>query len=280
MKLSVIILTYNSENWIIKNLSSVIKECNRSCEIIVVDNSSKDKTLKEVRALPQKIKIIENKRNFGFSRGVNIGIRHSLGASVLLLNPDLVVCGGAIRQLLNDSIKYSADIAGGKLYKTNHNKQVHGSYVRDPNMLTAIFDYTNFRKLILNDKFHKLHYYYDLGVIKNPTYVNAVSGAFMLINKRVFNKIGYFDENFFMYLEDVDFCIRARKAGYKVIYSPQASAMHEGGASSTNKDKIHYEAWSNSRKYFFKKNFSFTRNLILQPLFLLDDFITKIWRLL
>ena len=108
--------------------------------------------------------------------------------------------------------------------------------------------------------------------------VDAVSGGFMLIDKRVINKIGNLNENFFMYLEDIEYCNRARNEGFRVIYCPGAVIYHEGGASSRNKDKINFNAWLWSRKYFFWKNNSLLTNLIIQPIFYIDDFVMKIWR--
>ncbi len=276
MKLSIIILTYNSETHISECLQSIIKETANNSEIIVIDNNSSDKTIKTLRKKKFKLKIIQNHRNLGFSTGINIGIKEAKREYVLIINPDTIIAPGAIKKLLECSKHYKAGIVGGKLLKKN--KGIHGSFVRKPELLTGIFDFTNLRKIIPYDYFHNKHYYLNEKFPVKAREVDAVSGACMLIKKCIFNDIGYFDEKFFMYLEDVDFCIRAKQAGYKIIFCPNSNIFHEGGSSSANKDKINYAAWSSSRRYYFKKNFSTIENMIIQPLFVLDDVISTIWR--
>ena len=163
---------------------------------------------------------------------------------------------------------------GGELQKGNDS--VHGSYVRKPDLLTAIFDYSNLRKILPNDNVHKKHYYLNEKYPKVAKECDAISGAFMLTRKEVFEKIGLFDENFFMYLEDVDFCIRAKKKRYKIMFCPKSKMFHIGGASSPNKDKINHLAWKESRKYYAKKHFNYLENLLIQIVYLFDNLIINI----
>ena len=101
--------------------------------------------------------------------------------------------------------------------------------------------------------------------------MDVVTGGFMMISKKTINKIGYLDERFFMYLEDVDYCMRAKKQGIKVIHCNLSKTFHYGGGSSNNKDRIRHSAWLISRKLFYLKHFNPLSNILIQPIFLLDD---------
>lgn len=275
--ISVIVLTYNSEKHISRCLKSIKGQLSRNDKIIVVDNCSKDKTL-TVAGKFNGVQIIKNKKNFGFSRGVNTGIKHTNSEVVILINPDVVLRRGAIKNMLHCHRTTGAEIVGGKLVKMNG--EIHGSYVKSPNLETLLFDYTNLRKIIPGDVFHKDHYYLFDRPPRIPKEVDAVSGAFMLISKKVLRIVKKFDSKFFMYLEDVDFCVRALKKGFNVVYCSTAIATHVGGASSKNKDKINHEAWYSSRSYYARKHFRHTANLFLQPIFGVDKFISQLWRIL
>lgn len=276
IKPSVIILTYNSKGNIGKCLKSLENEKSLIEEVIVVDNRSTDTTLAEIKKSRIVTRLIVNERNTGFSKGVNKGIMQARGELVLILNPDTIIERGAFQQLFKCLRSTKADIIGGKALKTDGG--IHNTYVREPGLLTGIFDFTNLRKIVPSDYFHKVHYYLNNEFPTEEKEVDAVSGAFMMVKRGVFEEIGLFDENFFMYLEDVDFCSRAKKKGFKVVFCPMARVIHVGGASSNNKDKINHMAWSNSRKYYFKKHFSKIQNTIVQPLFIIDDVLTRIWQ--
>ena len=95
------------------------------------------------------------------------------------------------------------------------------------------------------------------------------------ITRKAFIELDGFDENIFMYLEDVDLGKRASDLGMKVIFCPHSTIWHIGGASSYNKYKIRHQAWFDSRKYYFKKHFGLLINLIIQPLYTIEEFMLK-----
>ena len=273
---SVIIVTYNSEKRISRCLNSVIKASPKIPEIIVIDNNSDDKTLKILKSF-RGIKVKSNKINVGFARAVNQAIRISRKSNhILLLNPDTYIQSDSIANLYRCLEKNHAHIAGGKTLKSK--KQIYRSFVKTPTFWTVLFDYCNLRKICPGDYFHRVHYYLNEPFPRKDKLVDIVSGSFMLIKKEVFNEIGFFDEKFFMYLEDVDFCIRAMHANLKTIFCPHLAIFHEGGASSNNADKIHYLAWSKSRKYYVKKYFNHPALSFLYMILIFDDAIINIWR--
>ncbi len=276
--LSVIILTYNNEKNIrtcITSLKKRLAEIDLGSEIIVVDNDSRDSTTNKLRG-EKKIKLLRLYENTGFAKGINNGIKLAKGDMFLILNPDTRLYKNALKNLYRCMVKSRAGIAGGLSYRQD--KTIHGSYVRKPDLFTLLFDYSNLRKMVPWDMVHKRHYYHDMGAPRKQVYVDIVSGSFMMIDKKVINKIGYFDENFFMYLEDVDFCVRASDEGVKIAYCPKSKIFHEGGSSSKNKDRILHSAWDKSRRYYSKKHFSVLTNIFVQPVFALDNLLSETWR--
>ncbi len=274
---SVIIVTYNSEKQVKNCLESIFssKTKKRKVEIIIIDNNSKDKTLKIVKTyFDKKVNIVHNKTNLGFAKAVNQGIKKSKYKQILLLNPDTRLYEKSIEILIEQKKQFKADICGGKMVKTD--RTVHGSFVREPNLLTALFDFTNLRKIFPKNKWHKEFYHLDLKEIVKPLEVGGVSGGYMLMDKRINEKNKGFDENFFLYLEDLDYCLRAKKRGFKIFYFPESIIWHKGGGSSKNKDRINYQAWLKSRKYFWRKHSNFTENIIIEIAFLIDQCATYI----
>lgn len=244
-------------------------------QIIVVDNSSSDDTV-EIIQKDKSINLVKNKKNAGFAKGVNRGIKRACGDLLLILNPDTRLYKDSLVKLVQCLEKTNSGVVGGMAYKLNGS--LHGSFVRRPTLGTVLFDYSNLRKIIPGDIFHKRHYYNNLGSVKNTIKVDVVSGAYMLIDSKVIKDIGKFDENFFMYLEDVDFCVRAAKKRHKISVCPESKIVHIGGASSNNRDRINHKAWDQSRRYYTRKHFGKLTNFIIQPIFIVDNLVTILWR--
>ena len=276
--LSIIIISYNCKDFLISCLNSIKKwQPNYETEIIVVDNNSRDDTVKVIKKLKIKnLKIIKNNRNYGFSKAVNKGIKNSLGERVLLLNPDTIIVKDAINKLVSFSFnKKKNGILGGKVFKFSKS-EIQRTYFNKIDIFTSLFEFTNLKKLFPNNTYHKKFFYIGLNENKIRS-VYGVSGGFMLINKKVFDQIGFFDENFFLYLEDIDFCCRAKVKKIEILYYPKAIIKHFGGASSKkSKYKINVKAWRNSRNYFFKKHFSKIKASILLTIFFIEDKILDI----
>lgn len=275
---AVIIVTYNSGCHIQRCLKSIDrwgKDVVR--EIIIIDNNSSDETAKRALEVDdRKIKIIHRKSNRGFASSVNLGIKISRSKYVLLLNPDTRVYKNSLQKLLKYAEKEGVGIVGGLM--VGKNRVVHKTYVRKPGLLIGLFDFTNLRKVFPDNPWHKEFYYLGEGINSSAREVDAVSGGYMLVKREVAKRVGLFDDRFFMYLEDVDFCLKVKGQGLKVIYAPKSVIFHEGGASSNNKDKINFGAWVNSRKVYFQKNHNWLVNMIVQPAFLLDELIMRAWR--
>ncbi|MFH1598270.1 MAG: glycosyltransferase family 2 protein [Patescibacteria group bacterium] len=219
-KLSIIIVTYNSSHFIKKCLRSIYDSLNNlDNEIIVIDNTSTDDTLNIVRQY-KAVKIIENRENFGFAKAVNQGIRMSEGQIVLLLNPDTIVLNNAIEKAVDYLNQHKEiGILGCKI--KNNDGTPQPSCGRFPvKILDLVIDRTPVLRWLDRYLYRSRSFY------QKPQYPDWVVGSFFLFRRAIAEKISYFDERYFMYTEDVDFCYRAQREGYRVGYFPGAEIIH------------------------------------------------------
>lgn len=276
LTINIIIVTFNSEKYISKCISELAKSCGDYVvpNITVVDNNSSDNTIAVVKGTKienGRISILKNKFNLGFAKAVNQGINNQRGCDYFLFaNPDTIVKKDTIRKILRSQKDNGAGIVGVKM--VNPSGKPSGSYFRFPNLMVGLFDMTNLRKLDFKDKWHKYFYYSDYKNRKKDFPVDVVTGGFMLSTKKTVETLGGLDERYFMYLEDVDYCKRAKQSGIS-RYLCDTEIIHIGGASSKNKNRIRHSSWIMSRKIYFLRNFNILENMLIQTVFLLDDLL-------
>lgn len=276
-KVSAVVLTYNSKNYIKPCLEALFRsyESFRSdfiLSIILVDNNSPDDTgelikkfLSEISEVkPQKlplIKFIQSQANKGFAAGVNLGIRETLKSDpdyLFILNPDTKVFPGALKKLIDTFTASSAKfknigIVGAQMIYSNKTPQ--GTFGNFPSLLTEFLQITRLYKIFPFGRFIPYNRF-SAGHFKKIRSVDWVSAGAMMIKKEVIQKIGLFDENYFMYIEDIDFCRRARAAGFEILYNPEAKIWHKlQGSFQSVKFKI-----QGSSLFFFSKILSFFKN--------------------
>lgn len=226
---SVIIVSFNTKKLTLEAIRSVIKEKESlSREIIVVDNASDDGTVEEITKLSKKIKLIKlitNKRNKGFAKANDQGIRVAKGKYILLLNSDTKIKKGAIGKLIKFAKRTpDAGVVGPKLL--NPDGSVQPSVFRFPTISMAIRQYWCGEKGLM-DK------YLPATNSQLPVAVDSLTMAAFLITPEAKDAVGLLDERYFMYFEDLDYCKRVNKAGLKVYYLPTAEVVHQHGASGT-----------------------------------------------
>ena len=252
MKLSIIVTTYNSEKYIKECIESVICALDSftDYQIIIVDNNSYDKTINIINELDNdKIEIIKQNGNKGYSFSVNNGVSKSKFKKILILNPDTVVLDNAIFDLYNASENSNIGVVGAKLVNTDGSFQL--SSRRHFPTLGILFSYV-FR---LNRIFARNSYFGQY----NYTYLNdnleyevdAVSGACMIFPKKAYYDVGGFDEIFFIYFEDTDFCYKIKDKKYKVLYYPKAKVMHHNNFSDNHNSKNFY-FYESFEKFIYK----------------------------
>lgn len=230
--LSIIVVSYNTESILKKALTKVFNQKEYGdFEVIVVDNASSDDSCQMVtRDFPQ-VKLIQSPVNGGFAAGNNLGIRQAKGEYILLLNSDAYIFNDS----LIESVAYMEDnpavgIMGPQLVCEDGSPQP--SAHKFPSL------YLKFRVLSgIESRRPSYISYFDYfkapdSVKPSPRKVDWVPGAYFMIRRELINQIGLLDDRFFMYYEEVDFCLRAKKAGWDVVFNPLISIIHLGGQSS------------------------------------------------
>ena len=213
-------------------------------EIIVIDNNSDDESCDMIKRLFPEVKLIENKDNFGFSKGNNIGVRQAKGDYLCILNPDTVVAEDTFLKLLKFSKKKKKlGIIGCRLID-GKGRFLPESKRKIPYVKAA------FKKIFGNS-----NDYYANHLNENETgKVDVLVGAFMFLERAVYNDIKGFDEDYFMYGEDIDISYKALKNGYCNYYYGGTTVMHFKG-ESTLKDKRYARRFYGAMQIFYKKHF-------------------------
>lgn len=255
IKISAIILNYRNPQLTLKCVNTLLDSINKigvDAEIIVVDNSASETSEALKKTLPEQIKLIENRDNLGFAKANNMGIRISRGEYILLLNNDVFVNPECLRsgvQYLNTH-KETA-IWSPRLVGQNGNIQI--SCARFPSLKGVMGEYL-FGK--------QWDWYIDIKAWNEPKNVDAVVGAFMLMQKKVLEEVGLLDEEYFFNVEDIAFCKRVHLHNYNIVYDPRCSVIHLGGASQPYK-WVNDPYMHKNRILYFKKNFGIITSVIV-----------------
>lgn len=237
--LSIIIVNYNVEYFLEQCLNSVIMASEKlNVEVFVVDNNSIDGSVKMLKKKFPSVLLIENKKNYGFSKANNQAIEKAQGRNILLLNPDTVVEESTFKKVV-DFMDENPD-AGGLGVRMVDGK---GNFLPEskrglPTPKVAFFKIFGLSRCFPKSK---LFGSYHLGYLNEHEVnkVDVLSGAFLLFKKEVSDKIGMLDEAFFMYGEDIDFSYRITQEGYHNYYYPETSIIHYKG-ESTKKSSVNY----------------------------------------
>ena len=263
MKLSVIIVSYNVKFFLEQCLRSCIKATqNLEAEIIVVDNNSVDESTEMVKKKFPNISLIHNQKNVGFSKANNQAILKAKGEFILLLNPDTLVEEDAFEKAAFFMSEEKEVGAVGVQMIDGKGEFLDESKRGIPDFQTSIFKFLGLYKFFPNSKI--LNNYYLGNLDKNKRHeVEVLVGAFMLIRRSVLDKIGLLDEQFFMYWEDTDLCMRIVKKGYKNYYLGDVKIIHYKGESNKRHTLSFTIGFNKSMLSFVKKHFS--KHLLFLP---------------
>lgn len=235
MDLSIIIVNWNSARFSLECIAS-IRESVRELEyeIIVVDNGSTEDTTAILESVPA-IRLIRSSTNLGFARANNFGFQFSTGKAVLFLNPDTKVLGGAIERTLRALLDTpSAAIAGCRLL--NSDRTVQTSCIQKfPTVLNQFTDFEHVRLWFPRIPMFGVAPLFDTNPDRVTT-VDAVSGAYLLIRRHIFEEVGMFSTDYFMYAEDLDLCHKVARLGWQVCFVGEARVIHYGGQSSKGRE--------------------------------------------
>ncbi len=220
-KIIVVIVHYNSNGQLVDCVRSIIESGFE--DIIVVDNNSIDGTLEKCREKYKELFYIENFKNIGFAPAVNIGVKKAMKSNathILLCNPDALVENTCIKKLIKES---------------NNKIGIYSPliYNKKDDSIWFAGGYINYKKQLATHETVK-------ELPRESYYSEYISGCVMLVNVQVFQKIGFLDERFFLYYEDVDFSIRVQKAGFCTKLVPSAIAFHDEQSKELGDKKIYF----------------------------------------
>lgn len=235
-KLSIIIVSFNAKEFLRKCLESIlrIKDQEVRTEVIIVDNASSDESVEEVLSNKYKvlsIKLIKNGKNLGFAKANNQGIKEAKGEYVLLLNPDTILLPKTLSFMTNfmeENPKVGVATCRVELPDGQLDDACHRGF---PTPWNALCHFSGLSKIFpRSGLFNGYHLgYKDLDKVHE---IDSCVGAFMLIRRKAGEEVGWLDEDYFWYGEDLDFCFRIKQKGWEVIFVPNVSIIHHKGVSS------------------------------------------------
>ena len=241
--LSIIIVGFNTKCFLEKCLGSISRQrVNGDLEVIVVDNGSQDNSCEMIKNKFSKVKLIENKENFGFGKANNQGAKIARGDYLFFLNPDTLIKDNIFPKII-EVFKNDPQVGIVSPLLVLENGEIQPwAYGQEENLPQLI------KRKIKKDL--------------NKT-IDWVSGAAFVTRADIFRKIGGFDENFFAYFEDRDLCLRIRKIGYKIVVLPEIKVIHFGGKSLIS-DKKRKKLYYQSQNYFWRKHYGFLESILMR----------------
>lgn len=251
--ISIIIVSNNHKVYLEKCLSSIFKYSTPlNVEVLIVDNASGDDTSQYTRENFPAVVIIRRKQKRGYAANNNLAIKRSRGQFILLLNSDTEVTSRALQHMFNFMKTHKeAGICGPQLRFPDGSLQL--SCRAFPTWKSVIVRRTPLRLFLKNSSLNTNHLLIHINHRKTQT-VDWLLGACLMIRRDVFKTVGFFDEHFFLYVEDIDFCFRTWQCGWQVYYVPEALVVHHHLAVSDKKlfSLYSYHHWKSMLYYFIK----------------------------
>ncbi len=248
---TVLVVSYNVREHLHRCLDSVTSSLalrpSLGAETVVIDNASSDGSATFVSESFPEVKLVANSANVGFTRAVNQGLALASGEAVLVLNPDTVVEGDAIGVLVDTLFANSAVAVVGPQMR-NADGGLQPSRRRFSPLLLAFVESTPVQRLLPDLPMLRRYYCQDTPDVEQD--VDWLTGACLLVRRSAVEAVGGMDERFFMYFEEVDWCRRFQRAGWRVRYQPAAHILHVGSASG-DQDLTRRHILFNSSKWRF-----------------------------
>lgn len=242
--LSIILVNHNARLHLESCLRSLREHpASIATEIIVVDNASTDGSRDVIASAGRGVRRIFNQENLGFARANNLGVDASRGKFILFLNTDTVVGKGALDRLCSRLQSHpEAGAVGPALFRDEENPQVSFG--------NRVDFFAQWRQKVIWNPYHARRLKTD----RRPRKVGWLSGACLLVRREVFSRVGGFDENFFLYFEDIDLCYRIRRSGRRLLFFPDIRILHSGGGSTAPQARFCRFQYRKSQLYFYRKH--------------------------
>ena len=277
LDLSIIIVSWNVADLLANCLDSILSspvsteeaQANSPIvEIIVVDSHSSDQTVPMLHERYPQVKLLAQQENVGFTGGNNIGLAEAQGRYLLLLNPDTIVLSSAITDMMQYLDK-NPDVGVVGPHTLNEDGTTQSTRRRFPTFWIGLFESTWLQRFAPKSLLD--HYYVTKDTSPNATLdVDWVQGSAMMLRREVYEQIGGLDEGYFMYSEELDWCKRAKQAGWRVVFLGDAQIIHYGGKSSEQVAARSHILFQKSKLRYFRKYHGWLTAQVLRVFLLLN----------
>ena len=255
IQVSIIIVSYNSPHYLEQCIDSIkyfTKDVNY--EIIVVDNNSKENNVRMIKTRFPNVILIENPENYGFGKANNQGVKQANGKYIALINSDVELIADTLTKL-SKIIEEETNIKCIGIQLINDDWSLQKSFFKYPSLLGRFLILTGLNKLLKPNSFlQKL--YTDYSNSQQLIKVDAISGAFMFLKREIFEKVGGFDENYFMYHEEIDLFYRINQGIHKTYCYLNEKVIHKGKHLETPLNEFVFYHRNRSILYFFYKHYN------------------------
>ena len=253
-RVSVVMVVYMTGEALFESIACALAEPLVD-ELVVVDNGSSPIDAKALERLAEdepRITLLSGHGNIGFARGANLGARRAVGDALLFLNPDAFLEAGCVSELLAEiEVQPVPAVVGGRVLNQDRSEQ-RGARRGEITPLRALMTLTQLSKLTPGWRKFEVHWEREAPP-KDPVAVPTVSGACMMLRREDFDALAGFDEAYFLHVEDVDLCWRARRQGGAVVFHPRAEVIHLGHTSQTSPVKVEFHKGVGLARYFRKR---------------------------
>jgi GT2 family glycosyltransferase len=236
IQLSIVIVSYNTKEILRNCINSIYENAgNLNFELLVVDNNSSDGSSEMVEKEFEKVILIKNEENLGFSKANNIGVKKTNGKYVLFLNSDTLMGENTLSHMVSFMDKHKKAGAATCMVNLKNGKLDDASHRGFPTPWNSFSHFSGLSKIFGKTK---LFGGYNLGYmdLNNVHQVDSLAGAFMIVRREAGEEVGWWDEDYFFYGEDLDFCYELKKKGWEIYFVPEVSIVHLKGVSGGIKD--------------------------------------------
>lgn len=265
---SIIVVNFNGGGLLTHSVAGALSS-QVPVEVFVVDNGSTDGSIDRVRGLygrDKRLVLIENRENLGFARATNIALGRACGEFVLLLNPDCILSKDTLKRVVATLREYPDAGMSGCLILNPDGTEQAGCRRSVPTPWRTVV------RVFHLDKFFPRHHRFRNFVLcreplpSEPSYLEGISGAFMLVRREAVEQVGLLDEGYFLHCEDLDWCMRFRRAGWKILFVPDVEVVHHQGACSADRPIFVYWHKHRGMVRFYRKFFRHQYSLPLMVL--------------
>jgi GT2 family glycosyltransferase len=288
-KISVIIVNYCTRELLADCVHSIQSNSDQQVEVIVVDNDSNDGSVEMIRAEFPQVELIANSENVGFAKANNQGIQKAKGRFILLLNSDTIVRPQALR-VMGEFLETHPETGAVTCRLLNRDGSAQASISKRPSPMLLLFRISGLSRLFRTDRTRRflrkyfgfllgstVRSYLDPYTASGPLEVENISGACLMLRREAIEQVGLLDESFFMYFEDMDYCMRLQDAGWKLYYVPTGEIVHLVGQSSGGRMRNYSLHSYQSLFLFYRKYYSSITVMFIRSLVLIASLIQWMW---